>query len=626
MNLNYKELYEKYKTLEEENKRLRDEVELLRKILSKEESETDSFTDFIIVKETSLDQDDNLITMNSTSREKIQLFMSLFKGRSDVCAKRWKNKPGYSPYCFNDFKLGICNKPKIKCTECKHSDFAPLNQERIENHLLGKYVLGLYPMTSNDTCFLLVMDFDELTWSKDIKIVIKICYENNIPVYAERSRSGNGCHLWFFFEEEIKASVARKFGTIILNLAMEECGDIKFNSYDRLFPSQDFLQKDGFGNLIALPLQKQAREQGNSTFIDENLKEIDDQWYYLSQIKKVPGEDVLRICNMHKDIKVNDDSEVLKVDNRTISITKNDFPETVVLERCRGIKVSKYRLSPKALLLLRKLASFANPEFYAKQAMRQSTYGTPRVTVVYDEDDKSIILPRGVELELVKILDENNIRYSINDSRYEGKELQIDFKGQLTDRQEDAFCELSRYNEGVLSATTGFGKTVIGARIIAEKGCPTLILVHTKELAKQWKERLEHFLQIDEVVDKRKNKKSNIGQLGGGKKDLLGIVDIAIMQSMFEKDKSVKEIVNEYGLIIVDECHHISASNFSRIISSTSAKYIYGLTATPIRKDGHLPIIFMHCGPIRYKVDPKKEALQREFKHYIIPRFTGWKL
>ena len=626
MDLNYNELYEKFRFLEEENKRLKDEIILLRKALTKEETETYSSVDSTIINESNLEQSINLVTMNSTSIEKVQLFMSLFRGRYDVCAKRWKNKPGYSPYCFNDFKPGICNKPKIKCTECKHSDFAPLDEERIESHLLGRYILGLYPMTSSDTCFLLAMDFDESTWSKDIKTVIRICNENNIPTYAERSRSGNGCHLWFFFDEEIKASIARKFGTIILNLAMEECGDIKFNSYDRLFPSQDFLQKDGFGNLIALPLQKQAREQGNSVFVDENLRQIDDQWYYLSLVKKISEDNVFRICKIYKGIDVDDDSEILKVDKRDISITKNDFSEVVVLDRCRGIKVSKYGLSPKALLLLRKLASYANPEFYAKQAMRQSTYGIPRVTVVYDEDNEGIVLPRGIEVELLKILDENNIRCSIKDSRYEGKDIQIKFKGQLTDRQEEARRELSQYNEGVLSATTGFGKTVIGARIIADKRRPTLILVHTKELAKQWKERLEQFLQIDEVVENRKKNKSIIGQLGGGKKDLLGIVDIAIMQSMFERDKSVKQIINEYGLIIVDECHHISATNFSRIISSANAKYIYGLTATPIRKDGHDPIIFMHCGPIRYKVDAKKEALKREFKHYIIPRFTSTRM
>lgn len=454
---------------------------------------------------------------------------------------------------------------------------------------------------------------------------MKVCNENNIPVYAERSRSGSGCHLWFFFEDEIKASLARKFGTIILNLAMEECGNIKFSSYDRLFPSQDFLQKDGYGNLIALPLQKQVREQGNSVFIDESLKEIDDQWHYLSQIQKLSEEHVLRICKSYKVKDMVTDSEISKVDNRYISVSKEDFPKIVVLEKCKGIEISKDGLSSKGLLQLRKLASYGNPEFYAKQAMRQSTYGVPRVTVVYDEYDTNIILPRGIESELVNLLEKNDIKYIVKDNRYEGKQLQIKFDGQLTDRQEKAFQELVQYNEGVLSATTGFGKTVIGARIIAEKRQPTLILVHTKVLARQWKERLEQFLQIDEV-EKRKKNKSVIGQLGGGKKELFGIVDIVIMQSMFERDKSVKQIINNYVLIIVDECHHISATNFSRIISSADAKYVYGLTATPIRKDGHHPIIFMHCGSIRYKVDAKKEALLREFEHYIIPRFTSTRM
>jgi hypothetical protein len=284
--MNYDELYKKYIILEKENKRLKEELKQLRVKLVSEKPESYCAEIDLLPKEDLLEQPENLITQNSSGKEKIDLFLSLFKGRADVCAKIWKNKPGYSPYCYNDFKPGVCNKPKIKCTECKSSNFAPLDEEQIKNHLMGKYVLGLYPMTTNDTCFLLSMDFDDSTWGEDIKVVMKVCNNNNIPVYAERSRSGKGCHLWFFFDVEMKASLVRKFGTIILNLAMQECGNIKFNSYDRLFPSQDFLQKDGFGNLIALPLQKEARELGNSVFIDSNLIEIGDQWSYISKIKR----------------------------------------------------------------------------------------------------------------------------------------------------------------------------------------------------------------------------------------------------------------------------------------------------------------------------------------------------
>ena len=624
--MNYEELYEKYIILEEENKRLKEELQQMRVKLVLEKPETYCTDIDFLPKEDVLEQPDMLITQSSSSKEKIELFGSLFKGRADVCAKRWKNKPGYSPYCYNDFKPGACNKPKIKCTECKNNNFAPLDEEQIKNHLLGKYVLGIYPMTTKDTCFFLAMDFDESTWGEDVIVVMKVCHDNNIPVYAERSRSGEGCHLWFFFEGEMKASLARKFGTHILNLAMQECGNIKFDSYDRLFPSQDFLQKDGFGNLIALPLQKEAREQGNSVFIDMNLNEIGDQWRYLSQIKRISEEFVTKFSKMITPIEISNENEIIDKVKITVSINHSDFPETIILHRSKGILISKAGLSPKALLSIRRLASYANPEFYAKQAMRQSTFGTPRVTVLYDEDSESINLPRGVESNLVDRLDSADVKYTVDNERNEGKEIKVVFKGQLTDHQSEAFEELSKHHDGVLSATTGFGKTVIGARIIAEKKCSTLILVHTKELAAQWKERLEQFLQIDEVIEKRRKNSSIIGQLGGGKNTINGIVDIAIMQSMFEHDKSIKQMINQYGLVLVDECHHISATNFSRILSATDAKYVYGLTATPIRKDGHHPIIFMHLGPIRYKVDAKQEAKKRDFEHYIVPRFTSTRM
>ena len=624
--MNYEELYNKYILLEEENKRLKEELQELKTKLVVETPESYCVDTNPLSEEGGFVLFESVITQNSSSKDKIDLFLSLFKGRVDVCAKRWKNKPGYSPYCYNDFKPGICNKPKIKCTECKNSHFAPLDEEQIKNHLLGKYVLGLYPMTTNDTCFLLAMDFDESTWGEDIKVVIKVCNDNDIPVYAERSRSGEGCHLWFFFESEMKASLARRFGTIILNLAMQECGNIKFDSYDRLFPSQDFLQKDGFGNLIALPLQKEAREQGNSVFIDADLREIGDQWLYLSQVKKISEEFITRFCKFVTPIQTSDENERIDRESKLIPIEKSDFSEKVILKRINGLLVSKAGLSPKALFSIRRLATYANPEFYAKQAMRQSTFGTPRVTVLYDEDAENIILPRGVEPDLVNKLNYVGVQYAIIDERNEGKKVKVDFKGELTDHQSEALEKLSENSDGVLSATTGFGKTVIGAKIIAEKKCSTLILVHTKELASQWKERLEQFLEIDEVIEKRRKNSSIIGQLGGGKNSINGIIDIAIMQSMFETDKSIKQIIHKYGLVLVDECHHISATNFSRILSATDAKYVYGLTATPIRKDGHHPIIFMHLGPIRYKVDAKQEAKKRDFEHFIVPRFTSTRM
>lgn len=619
--MKYDELLEKYEELLSENKRLKATIgELKLKI-------TEKSTVKCMVKETenlTYDEDTTGITKKSSTQEKLDLFLSIFKGRADVCAKRWRNKPGYSPYCFNDFKPGICNKPRIKCTECKQSNFAPLDRKQLEKHLLGNEVIGLYPLMINDMCCLLAIDFDKSTWQEDITVIRSVCTKHSIPMYVERSRSGDGAHLWFFFDNEIKAVSARKFGMCILEHAMQVSGSIGFDSFDRLFPSQDYLPKDGFGNLIALPLQKEARKNKNSVFVDENSEEIEDQWKYLSQIKMISESFIQSFCRGFKlaalDRQNEVDDKIIK--GQEIKIGKDDFPEELILIISKGIEICKHGISPKGLFFLRKLVSYSNPEFYKKQALRQSTYGTSRMSVNYTENDNEIILPRGLETELFVGLKRIEASYSIVDQRITGKALDINFVGQLREDQEIAFARINAYENGVLSATTGFGKTVIGARMIAEKKLPTLVLVHTKELAVQWKERLEQFLKINESIEGAKKKGSIIGQLGGGKKKTNGIVDIAIMQSMFEKDKSVKKLIDQYGLIIVDECHHISAANFTRIISSASAKYVYGLTATPVRKDGHHPIIFMQCGEIRHQVDAKKEAKLRNFDHFVVPRFT----
>lgn len=623
--MDYSELLEKYKLLQRENDVLRTEIAKLNAKLIKyspAENCAEKIYEAIINYE---DNDVSLITNISSPQEKIDLFLTLFRGRENVCARRWKNKPGYSPFCFNDFKTAICNKPRIKCTECKNSRFAPLNSEQLKKHLMGEEVLGLYPMTEKDTCYLLVIDLDEARWQDDSNVIRNVCIENKIPVYVERSRSGQGSHMWFFFDAEIKASIARKFGMTILNLAMQECGEIKFDSYDRLFPSQDFLQKDGFGNLIALPLQKEARVKNNSVFVDENFNAFKDQWVYLSQIQKLSEEFVLNFIKKHKVSEGDKENKFIEHMNNKeeIQVEKVDFPEKIIINRCNGITICKEGISPKGLFALHKMASYLNPEFYTKQAMRQSTYKIPRITVMYEESDSDITIPRGLETILINLLSECAINYSIIDNRIDGRKINVSFKGELNEKQQLAFEAMNKFDNGVLSATTGFGKTVIGARIIAEKKTSTLILVHTKELAAQWKERLEQFLEIDEEIKVKKKNATIIGQLGGGKNSINGIVDIAIMQSMFEKDKSIKSLINRYGLILVDECHHISAANFNRILSYASAKYVYGLTATPIRKDGHHPIIFMQCGPIRYKVDAEQEAKQRNFDHFVMPRFTS---
>ncbi len=632
--MKYLELQAEYESMVIENTYLKERVEKL--LLAGSESNTvRNESDSVIRFDAADEAGTRKLTQNSKSADKVDLFLSLFAGRQDICAKRWENKKGqsgYTPYCRNEWVRGVCQKPKIPCSKCKNSSLVGLDHVLLRKHLLGDMILGTYTINADDACRFLVMDFDKSTWQEDSCVVREVCKSKGVPVYAERSRSGNGCHLWFFFIESIKASVARKFGMAILSLAMLKSDSIKFDSYDRLFPSQDYMPKGGFGNLIALPLQMEARKKHNTVFVDREYHEISDQWALLSSIQKIESQFVTEFIGLQKNQLISGaETQTDLISNyNKVKVSKNDFPDPFIIKSNKGLRIDKQGISPKGIHFLRSLGSYANPEFFAKQAMRMSTYNTPRVTVVYEEDERYIVLPRGLEESILEQFASYGISSNIVEGKELGKRIQLEFRGQLREDQLKAFRALSEHDTGVLSASTGFGKTVLGARLIAEKKVSTLVLVHTKELAMQWIERLEEFLDIryklptePEKKRGRKKKIKVIGQLGGGKNNINGHIDVVLMQSMIDKDKSVKGIIDNYGMIIVDECHHVSSTSFSKILSETRAKYVYGLTATPIRKDGHHPIIFMYCGPIRYRVDAKKEALKRSFDHYVIPRFTS---
>lgn len=642
--MEYEELYQKYQKLLEENNRLKIENEDFKNRLGLTLSLTDS--EFHLSEEEKdlpgLFDDSEQVTNASSPQDKIKLFMSLFRGRDDVYARKWQSKAGksgYSPVCLNEWAKGVCNKPKIKCSECANKDYAILDSAAIDKHLRGKAVYGIYPMLSDEVCYFLAMDFDDEGWQKDIKALRNICTERNIPIAVERSQSGNGAHAWFFFKDRISAVDARKFGTLLLTNAMSERHEIKFSSYDRLFPNQDTLPKGGFGNLIALPLQGNARKNKNSVFIDEDFQPYGDQWSFLSNMRILSEEDIdVYISqfgggNELGDLRQNEDEdgkpwERKRPDGKLI---KADIPETVHITRANMLYINKNGFSNKALDSLKRMAAFRNPDFYKAQAMRLPTYDKPRIISLSDKTSDYLCLPRGCEPDLVNLL--GNLKADVEwaDKTSLGRAISVEFNGLLRDEQADATDSMLRYDNGVLSATTAFGKTVIGAKLISERKVNTLVLVHTQQLLEQWKERLNQFLTIneklpDEPVKKRGRKKvrSIIGQLGGGKKTLSGIIDIAVMQSLVKGDE-VNEIVRDYGMIIVDECHHVPAFSFEQILKSALAKYVYGLTATPVRQDGHHPIIFMHCGPVRYKVDAKEQAEKRPFDHYIIPRFTPFR-
>jgi len=651
----YDKLEKKYNALLEENEYLRAKI---RKLESKQDSifpiQKPALSQKSLFQEAEgqiLDQKSDTaspsdvssggksIHQYSLTNEKISLFISLFKGRSGVYARKWQNKKGlsgYSPVCLNEWAPGICNKPKIKCSGCEQKRYSPLNESAIDKHLRGGIVIGIYPMDLDETCYFLAIDFDKEGWEKDISIIRETCFQFEIPVAIERSQSGNGCHAWFFFKDKIPAVLARKFGTSLLTHSMSKRHKISFDSYDRLFPNQDTMPKGGFGNLIALPLQKIPRDKGNSVFIDKDFAPYPDQWNFLSNIKKMDEKEItLYIKKLGKGndlgLLKDDDSMVKPWIKQAVELKDNDFPKTVTIIKSSMLYVEKKGLSQKALNTLKRCAAFKNPAFYKAQAMRISTYGKPRVISCSDDYESYLALPRGCEDDIKHLLKDFKVKQEYVDETTPGNKVNIEFNGSLREEQLRDAVALLAHENGVLSATTAFGKTVIGAKLISVRKVNTLVIVHRQQLLSQWRERLEQFLIINESLPDlpkkrgRKKEQNVIGYMAAGKDRLSSIVDIAIMQSI-NINGDVKEMIKNYGMIIVDECHHVPAVTFEQIFKHATAKYIYGLTATPYRSDGHHPIIFFYCGPIRFSVDAKKQAEKRPFEHYLIPRFTSFKI
>jgi len=574
--------------------------------------------------------------------EKIVLFRLLFRGREDVYPRRFESKrsgkSGYQPVCRNEWIRPLCKKPKIKCGECDNLHFEPLTDEVIRNHLTGKdpndryqreFVIGVYPMLNDETCWFLAVDFDKETWFEDAGVYLKACKNFHVPGYLERSRSGNGGHVWIFFSEPVPAKLARQLGSFMLTQAMETRPEMGFDSYDRFFPSQDTMPKGGFGNLIALPLQKKAREKGNSIFIDEISDGFTDQWVFLSSVQKMSlglAQSVVEKAAHRGGVLgvrfvSTDEDEIspwlYRPSGKKSEITiKGPLPDKVDLVLGNQIYISKEGLPPSLKNRLIRLAAFQNPEFYKAQAMRFPTYDKPRIVHCCEDFPKHIGLPRGCLEDIEVLLKSLGIKTNIVDERFNGTPINVEFNGTLRPDQQASANAMMAHDTGVLSAATAFGKTVIAAYLISKRAVNTLILVHRKQLLDQWQARLETFLEGND---------KQIGQFGGGKRKPTGIIDVAMIQSLSRKG-IVDDIVADYGHIIVDECHHISARSFEIVARQCKAKFITGLSATVIRKDGHHPIIFMNCGPIRYKVDDKQQAEKRPFAHRVIVKKTAFKV
>ncbi len=577
------------------------------------------------------------VDCRSSPEARIALFRSLFRGRDDVYPRRFESrrtgKSGYAPACGNEWVPGVCEKPRIKCAECPNRRFLAITEDVIWWHLSGRdaagqpFVAGVYPILLDETCFFLAADFDKEAWREDVSAFVETCRRMQVPYAVERSRSGSGAHVWLFFKEAIPAALARSLGALLLTETMERRPDVGLDSYDRFFPNQDTLPQGGFGNLIALPLQKQARERGNSVFVDDSFLPYDDQWAFLASVGKISRtqiEDLVRnaeragnVIGIRFPLAEEDEAVPWTMPpsrRRKDPPIAGELPRSLEVVLGNEIYIPKEGLPPALRNRLVRLAAFQNPEFYKAQAMRLPTYDKPRVISCAENHPHHIGLPRGCLDDVRELFAGLGIKATIRDERNRGQPIDVAFAGELRLEQKAAAEAMLAHENGVLAATTAFGKTVIGAWLIAQRGVNTLILVHRRQLLEQWVERLSTFLNVPP---------SAIGRIGGGRRKPRGTIDVALIQSLIRKGV-VDDCVGEYGHLIVDECHHLSAQSFEQVARRARAQFVTGLSATVARKDGHHPIVFMQCGPVRYRVNAKAQAALRPFEHTMIVRPTGF--
>lgn len=562
--------------------------------------------------------------------EKVTLFRSLFRGREDVYPRLWTSqkggRKGYAPVCMNEGDRTLCDKFRIKCADCPNRRFAPLDDRVVLDHLQGRHVIGVYPLLLDETCWFLAADFDGEGWREDAGSVLETCQQNGIPAALERSRSGEGAHLWIFFTDPVPAATARRLGCFLLTETMNHRPQLSMASYDRLFPNQDTMPQGGFGNLIALPLQQVARKAGNTLFLDSRLEPHPDPWAYLANLPRVsPAKvDTLveaaakqgRILGVRFDPLDDGLGETpweRPPSGRPKKIRiEGPIPASVKGVRSQQVFVEKAGLPAGLHAEIKRLAAFQNPDFYQKQAMRFSTNGIPRIICAAEEHPVHIALPRGCEEELRTLLAEYGSRLEVEDQRCAGDPLEVTFQGQLTEVQQTAVEALRAHELGVFVAPPGTGKTVLGAYMSALRGVNTLVVVHRKPLLDQWRAQLQAFLGLG---------KNEVGQIGGGKHKATGFIDVAMIQSLAGRE-GVLDLVGSYGHVIVDECHHAPAVSFERVMREVKARYVLGLTATPYRRDGLQRLLHFQCGPIRYQVQPLSAEGQHPFSNRLLIRET----
>ncbi len=539
--------------------------------------------------------------------EKVALFLDLFGTRRSLYPKRWENqrsgRSGYSPACDNEWLSGICGKPAVKCAECLHQRFPPLDEQAVEGHLRGIHTLGVYAIATDDTCRFLAADFDGEGWSDDVRAYRAAAKKVGVAVAIERSRSGNGAHAWIFFSEPVPAVLARRLGTVLVAKASSLRPTLSLGAYDRLFPNQDTLPPGGFGNLIALPLAKGPRQLGNTLFLDAQMQPFEDQWNFLAGLTRLTRGDLDRILeriapmpslmapiqsgSASEDFALQNDTAVLDLSHPRIRSGMLTGEVTVRLDA----QIHVPRALPTPVLAgLRRLATFPNPVFHEKLRLRFPTFDTPRFLFAGEWHPDRLVLPRGVLDQCLALLESAGGSVALQDIRQTGTRINWKFQGELRQEQETAIREMLKEDSGVLCAPPGAGKTVMGCALIARARTSALILVHRTVLLDQWRDTAMRFLGL---------KRKEVGLWRSQSPRLTRRLDIGMLPSL-ARAENLESALSGYGLVIVDECHHVPATSFEVVLKSCPSRRIYGLTATPKRKDRLEKLLFAQCGPIRH--------------------------